>query len=71
MVHKAVSTLLLLLLFTLFPFIQNVYLPEEKNCPIGFLHQITSGTKDVFWSYQVSAMKVPQWPEFSIAKMWD
>ena len=21
----------------------NVFLPEEKNCPIGFLHQILAG----------------------------
>lgn len=51
--------------------IQQVFLPDEKNCPIGFLQEILAGGKYIFWSWQVTTMKVPQWPEFSIASMWE
>ena len=70
LVNKAVSTQLLRLTH-FFLHLQNVFLPDEKNCPIGFLHQILAGNKYVFWNYQVTTMRVPQWPEFSIANMWD
>ena len=58
MVHKAVSAQLLSLTH-FFLHLQNVFLPEEKNCPIGFLQQILGGRKYVFWNYQVTTMKVP------------
>ena len=52
MVNKAVSTSIFDLHYNFSPFyFQNVFLPEEKNCPIGFLHQILGGEKFVFWNW--------------------
>ena len=71
MVNKAVSAIQLFCSTCIHFTFQQVFLPEEKNCPLGFLHEILGGEKYVFWTFQVTTMHIPQWPEFSIKNMWD
>ena len=51
MVHKAVSWKSVIFVLIVYVLYKNVFLPEEKNCPIGFLHQILAGEKHVFWNF--------------------
>lgn len=49
--------------------IVDLHLPIKSQCKLEFLQAIIEGRKPMLESYRVPKIKVPTWPELSIAKL--
>jgi hypothetical protein len=50
-------------------FVVDLHLPMKSQCKLEFLQQIVEGKKPMLESYRVPRIKVPTWPELSVAKL--
>ena len=45
-------------------------MPTLDNTPLSFLQDVVEDKKFLMHIYHCPRLKVPRWPEFSVAKLW-
>ena len=49
---------------------QQMFLPNFKSCPLGFLQDILTNSKTVYQRTDVKRFKIPLLPELGVANIW-
>jgi len=47
----------------------DLHLPKQSQCSLEFLQQIIEGKKSSIERYKVKNVKIPTWPELSVARL--
>lgn len=57
-------------LYDYFDRVMQIYLPREKSCSIQFMQAIMNARKRFLWKHEHRNLKLPLWPELSVARIW-
>ena len=49
--------------------IEQIFLPQLRNCPMGFIRDILSGKKKYFLRREIISLKIPTCPELTVANV--